>query len=149
MSHTREPWHLGEYELDPGERGFDGTLFVPPTEDEIAEAEAGGYDPSPYIVAQRVHRADAERIVACVNACAKIDTQALEALKPGDLAEVWPDGERLRRQRDELLAAAEAMLDVYDLLTDNGYAYNRAIVFGRDVVTALRAAVARAKGVQP
>lgn len=48
------------------------------------------------------------RIVACVNACAGIDTEALESTKTGELCELvaWKI-EQVEKQRDDLLAALE------------------------------------------
>ena len=49
---------------------------------------------------------DASRIVACVNACAGLPTEVLERYK---LGVIGVDYKSTKQQRDELLAAAEAI----------------------------------------
>lgn len=84
-----------------GERGF-----------EVA------YEPGLEQVCQNVTEANARRIVACWNACAGIETYALE-LMTGDLSihsqltrqrqgKMTPKAVEYRKQRDELLKALQA-----------------------------------------
>jgi len=65
---------------------------------------------------------DARRIVACVNACAGIDTELLEIIEDNDktLAGVIANVEK---QRDELLAAFQRFMDSHEECTDfDGFA---------------------------
>ena len=53
--------------------------------------------------------ANARRIVACVNACAGIPSDMLEAMPSGPVS-LLPMYARIEKQRDDLLAAAENVL---------------------------------------
>ena len=57
-------------------------------------------------IAHGLSEEDARRIVACVNACAGIPTEVLERYKLGIIG---VDYKLTKQQRDELLAAAEAI----------------------------------------
>lgn len=70
--HTPTPWHLGTMLVDPGVEGWDGTIQAPPTPDDVADAQARGYDPAPYTVAEVGDEADARLIVTAVNAHADL-----------------------------------------------------------------------------
>ena len=67
-------------------------------------------------------KADARRIVACVNACAGIDTDALEQYGDGNLEALF----KMQSERDELLSALEEITaDYKDMLDcDYGREYN-------------------------
>lgn len=85
--HTKEPWTyqkecVGNYQIAHDHSGA-GTLEV---------------------TANTITEANARRIVACVNACAEIDTEVLEkhAGQQGLMIYLMSD---LVKQRDELLAA--------------------------------------------
>lgn len=67
---NRGDWFLGESQLDPGEWGFDGTIWCPPTAQdmEAEKADPTRYAAEPYLIAEHVSKPDAERIVVCVNA---------------------------------------------------------------------------------
>lgn len=92
-----------------GERGF-----------EVA------YEPGLEQVCQNVTEANARRIVACWNACAGIETYALE-LMTGDLSihsqltrqrqgKMTPKAVEYRKQRDELLKAVKVVLRDYEVV---------------------------------
>lgn len=68
MSHTKEPWEWLEHKFNSPP--FEGTL----------DHECGIYPPDGEIgpVAIASGKADARRIVACVNACAGVTTEELE-----------------------------------------------------------------------
>lgn len=89
--HTKEPWstdYMGSGEADIV--GSGGASII---------CGSTGY----------VSDADARRIVACVNACAEIDTEMLEIVVENDktLSGVIADTER---QRDELLVALKKIV---------------------------------------
>lgn len=54
-------WFVGRSELDPGEEGFDGTVWAAPT--PAAEAACGGHA-EPYLVAERVPEEELARLIA-------------------------------------------------------------------------------------
>lgn len=93
MSHTPEPWHAGD----------NSTIIY--ANDGFAVANAtvfhGRSEPDTSV-------ANARRIVACVNACAGIPTERLEAMHRGP-ADLMPMYARLEQQRDELLTICEEL----------------------------------------
>ncbi len=127
MSHTPEPWEAvtpcpGQccwlLQQVRNEHGMFGRISYPEMSEE-----------------------DANRIVACVNACAGISTDALEeAARTGKRV-----AEMLQQQRDELLAAAKNYADMYlqDERDERGMCYD--MQHHEDVV-ALFAAIAKAEG---
>ena len=66
-----EPWLATSWDCNPAVIGPGGTR-----DDLIAWCTVGGQQA----------KADARRIVACVNACVGVDTAELEGLEPGDVA---------------------------------------------------------------
>ena len=113
--HTNEPWHVGESD-------FTGTDILCADEEQIASVEI---------------EANARRIVACVNACAGIPTEALEdgsARAERDQLREMTGGTfyEIKKQRDELMKALEHQCEV---LNRNGYSTNKA-----------QEAIARVKG---
>ncbi|WP_406850092.1 hypothetical protein [Chromobacterium phragmitis] len=98
MEHTKEPWRA------------DGRYILPAGADHhtvaIASARSYGEDGTD---AER--DANARRIVACVNALAHISTEQLES---GEMLHVGQALADVTRQRDQLLAALEALLAVFE-----------------------------------
>lgn len=97
MSHTKEPWSIDEY----------WQVFAESIGEYVAvtEVEDDGRIP-PEIVA-----ANARRIVACVNACAGIKTQDLEAMRGTSILEKANSSfDSVHKQRDELLSVLEDLL---------------------------------------
>ena len=97
MQHTKEPWNGKNIPLTASALERVGFYIVftnnPATKDEA--------------------EANARRIVACVNACAGISTETLEAMPAGPSA--------IERQREQLLAATQYAIARYpDLATDIG-----------------------------
>ena len=96
MSHTKEPWSFSpENGLEWGvEAGKWGVAIC-------ADAPGDG-----------TSEANARRIVACVNACAGISTDALEIgrMSPDAFHENESRADKAEQQRDELLAALEHIL---------------------------------------
>ena len=88
--HTPEPWSV-----DPDSTDYYASILDADGADTIL---LGDY------VDWWMTKANARRIVACVNACAGIETGHLEKYGLPDLAQKISD---LRKQRDELLAALE------------------------------------------
>lgn len=89
-AHTPEPWHC-----------YNDAIFGPADINmPIAHVLSSSYDESSLVAT------DGRRIVACVNACIDIDTEALEIISkyrnemPGYLTY-----SQLKQQRDDLLAA--------------------------------------------
>lgn len=116
--HTKEPWRLGR----------PGTVVA----DEPVP-DMGGADDVEYYgghcVAESIVERNARRIVACVNACAGIPIEIIEANLSGGLP--WEFAEQLdaKMLRDELLAAAKkAIAECADLVaTPAGDALESAI----------------------
>ena len=126
--HTKEPWDWSEHKFNSAP--FEGTL----------DAECGIYPPlgesGPVAIASG--KENARRIVACVNACAGIPTDDLEACPDRGLFHLADHANQLVIQRDELLAALENLLKAADLF----FAENEGLC-GREQA---RAAIASAKG---
>lgn len=94
-AHTKEPWVVRH-----------GTAVM----------DAQGVKIGSAISVSRIYdqnQANAQRIVACVNACAGIDQAALEAAqKPGAVLQMIADQTHdLAAQRDALLSALEALYE--------------------------------------
>ena len=94
MSHTKEPWSM----LDTGR------------DIHINKSGGVGFIGSIHIYEHRAEqcRENARRIVACVNACAGLPTDTLETIPSWSSAGVKTLADVVK-QRDELLAAAEAI----------------------------------------
>ena len=122
MSHTKEPWRLGRF---TGPASYEAVRETVGATDIVVDTETGVY-----VLAQCNNnfpedaKANARRIVACVNACAGIETHELELMtgrmsiasqiKACDAIYATAEAKATRRskfarQRDELLAAAEAI----------------------------------------
>lgn len=99
--HTPEPWRA----FNNGE----GVVGVGTDHSDVCwtRIEEGGWLDSDRTIDTDYE--NARRIVACINACAGIDTELLEIIEDNDktLAGVIANVEK---QRDELLAALEGML---------------------------------------
>lgn len=103
--HTMEPWSVREL----GEDCFITAAIEPgmPYGPEIMGDDYTGYG------GEERKKADARRIVACVNACAGISTEALEACRSGGERQGELERKMLEKQRDALLAAAEKFIHAY------------------------------------
>lgn len=96
-NHTPEPWSFSIEEVFDNDgvpesviRGIDGRACV------AVAIDFGPNNPG-------MREANARRIVACVNACAGVDTELLEAYSA--------PFSKLRDERDELLAACQTTLE--------------------------------------
>ena len=133
MSHTKEPWAteyrktaLGQYSqevFDSEGQVIASMAWYPVKVSETTTATN--------------REANARRIVACVNACAGIPTEALEdgsARAERDQLREMTGGTfyEIKKQRDELMKALEHQCEV---LNRNGYSTNKA-----------QEAIARVKG---
>ncbi len=97
--HTPEPWEWGDVEIDC------------PTDDFYSEAIKAGPAEVPSLSNPERAEADARRIVACVNACAGIPTEDLEASVPGSLRMAVTALETIeadQKSRDNDIVAREA-----------------------------------------
>ena len=107
MSHTKEPWAVSEEVFDNDGihesviRGLNGRATIAVTLD------FGDNNPG-------MREANARRIVACINACAGIPIDMIEAM-PNGPASLLPMYARLEKQRDELLAALEYVISDLEL----------------------------------
>lgn len=95
MSHTKEPWRVCGRTVS----GPKGLLIEDSYGEAIAVVHEGGCD----------DEADARRIVAAVNACAGIPTDALESGVARQVLDEIEAAVKLEKQRDELLAALEEL----------------------------------------
>lgn len=121
MSHTKEPWRVsGTGHLCAGDK------VIP-------------YDDL---------KADARRIVACVNACAELPTEDLDRFGLGLIEKLREDEAfSLIKQRDELLAALKGLIEGGDnCVTDRDEV--SAILRFADANKAARAAIAKAEAKQ-
>lgn len=136
--HTPEPWHLCEVENETGRIKH----LVPVDAEKMSLLTiVENYQAT---FAAIYNDDDARRIVACVNACAEIDTELLEIIADNDktLAGVIAN---IEKQRDELLAALESMVREFD------YTCGDKVFLERNRTQALynaRAAIASVKGEQ-
>lgn len=104
--HTPEPWSV-----DPDSTDYYASILDADGADTILLGDYGDW---------WMTKANARRIVACVNACAGIETGHLEKYGLPDLAQKISD---LRKQRDELLKALERFMDSHEECTDfDGFA---------------------------
>ncbi len=130
MTHTAEPWRLGRF---TGPSSYEEARETCGITDVVADTNDG-----PYVLAgcninfPDDARANARRIVVCVNACAGISDEALDSwMNPpeggfGHPHGPWPAhiislqraAETLRHQRNDLLAAIETTLDENGHLAD-------------------------------
>lgn len=128
--HTKEPWRLGRF---TGPASYEEVREMCGAMDVVADTDNG-----PYVLAgcninfPDDARANASRIVACVNACAGISDEALESwMNPPDGGFGHPHGpwpahiislqratEIVAQQRDDLMAAIRLTLDENGHLAD-------------------------------
>ena len=103
MSHTKEPWRIGRF---TGPSCYEKVRETCGSMDVVADTETG-----PYVLAGCNHnfpddaKANARRIVACVNSCAGISTKNLEDNIP--IRELARRYNAIIKQRDDLMAALE------------------------------------------
>lgn len=129
--HTNEPWHAAEITRD-------SDTFV-----KICHANGGtiaklwiDVDDSDFSDGQR---ADARRIVACVNACEGVDTELLEEGElDNPVMKIVKEKSELKQQCDELLAALE---EVHRIASGSNMTHNMMVI--RDHCAD---AIAKAKG---
>jgi hypothetical protein len=93
MIHTQEPWYVAHHQFIYA----DGHLLIGQT------ACPNALSDNP-VATQAIN---AERIVACVNACAGISTETLVEYGDGNLEALY----KMQQQRDELLAMIQDFLD--------------------------------------
>ena len=91
--------------------------------------------------------ANAERLVACWNACQGIDTADLKSGSVSIIQKLHDDvAQRVLEQRDELLAALQGIIGYFD--SGNSVDVSQATIkAGSDEVKAARAAIAKVDGV--
>ena len=106
--HTPEPWEFGYGQTREFGMCLGIGLNSVPDWHVVAVV-------SPADSVNHADEANARRIVACVNACAGIETGHLEKYGLPDFAQKISD---LREQRDELLAALKRFMDSHEECTD-------------------------------
>jgi len=97
--HTPGPWHVSDY------------LAADMSHRAACVRDAAGWSVA-YLPGPVSGKADARRIVACVNACEGVDTDALPEI-PGGVAGLLTVTQSLKQQRDELRAALIKLVDVF------------------------------------
>jgi hypothetical protein len=99
-----------------------------------------------YVIDKAQSEANARRIVACVNACEGISTEALE--HRGHLLQAEDSIiKRLNAEHAELLAAAKLTIDLYDSENDpSRTTFSEIVEMYCASDNALRAAIAKAEG---
>lgn len=106
MSHTKEPWSASTFTYFPariaGHRNDGESTFIA---DCASHEGASG--------ANEEDKANTRRIIACVNACAGIGTEYLEKFG----GTTFNDFKRVKRQRDELLAALKGLFNEFGELS--------------------------------
>ena len=105
MSHTKEPWRIGRF---AGPASYEVVRETVGATDIVVDTETGVY-----VLAQCNNnfpedaKANARRIVACVNACAGLPTDTLKTIPSWSSAGVKTLADVVK-QRDELLMALSA-----------------------------------------
>lgn len=98
QQHTPEPWGINEWPQPDASIAI-GAIGTPLIARVILRD-----------VSINEQKANARRIVACVNACAQITTDELESIPPtGGMLGPRDDVARIAKQRDELLSALMGM----------------------------------------
>ncbi len=95
QKHTPEPWRIGSQSKD--------IIYLQ------GDEPRGELGPSGNWIDCNT-AANARRIVACVNACAGIETGTLEKLGFGGARKVPPNIRKIEQQRDQLRAVLEGLL---------------------------------------
>lgn len=124
-SHTREPWELYRNGQSVGDaRGYAVCDVWPRGDDQLASEEG---------------KANARRIVACVNACSGISN---EMLADDCFSKMMKDRDSLLAERNELLEALEMVI------ADKSPSYHDCIDDGEQECAwcVARSAIAKAKG---
>jgi len=140
MSHTPEPWEVwtSNSHIRISSCGRDGDVCC-------ATIASDG------MAVLSISIADAERIVACINACAGLPQDALDG--GWTAAGISQYAKKLEQQRDELLAALVNLLNVSDEPPDSNCSChisppcNDCVDNGgmREVIQGARSAIAKAK----
>jgi hypothetical protein len=114
--HTKEPWRIGVRKNNYKIEGSKEEMEILQRLGKVSfEALSIGMDEEQIAIIplDESSEANARRIVACVNACAGINTEDLQGIidgtdkRPPWLTMAWEEIERIRKQRDELLGALE------------------------------------------
>lgn len=108
--HTKEPWEV------VGKQGY--TVWAG---DEIIVS-------SNLVRGSKTGKANARRIVACVNALEGVPTDFLEKYKRLDAENLAQENAHLKQQRDELLAVLKSAIPPLDLYKAYGWADREKIV---------------------
>lgn len=157
MSHTKEPWAIGRDDRP----GMQWNNHIVSLNDQNQTICFMSHDNTPE---NEEGEANAQRIVACVNACAGIQTEHLERCNAiGAVDEILAERNELKKQRDELLAALECVLttrnaeakasmefnNAAENYSDDSIehaAYEKAMIKASNAESEARAAIASVKG---
>jgi hypothetical protein len=100
MKHTKEPWTLWQSERDGCAVLSVGPSSVPANKTDVI------CDIAFLLTINETQKANARRIIACVNACSGMTTEGLETFNVNkEMRELAEERAKYKRQRDELLAA--------------------------------------------
>ena len=108
--YTKGPWSFGDVSPDGSLLIVSGKRrrYVANVQVHQAPRAAGAFE-------EMERKANARRIVACVNACDGISTDELEEIsRTGGMLGPREDVARTAKQRDELLEALEEMVRTFD-----------------------------------
>jgi hypothetical protein len=139
--HTREPWEWSWANWRGEIEDRHAYIAGDPSEDDEGTSHTGVCRVEGNATSRDVTEANARRIVACVNACHTIPTDALEHAQD---QLIRPLAEALGGINAELLAAAEKLL-AWEASLDG----NLDCPHGQDAVARLQGAVHRARGAAP
>ena len=135
--HTPEPWISNGLSI---KQDFQMIGLGPESGQTIA-CVMGGDKSGPHFVESNTEvEANARRIVACVNACAGIPTDDLEQCPSGGLFHLADHANELVKQREELLAALEAVNESAVCFAKNEYSISAyAISKVEDAIASVKA----------
>jgi hypothetical protein len=106
--HTKEPWSLNRHGAVIGGPVIEYTNGS--AQSQIAMVVGADW------MKEGETSSNARRIVACVNACVHVSTEALEAAAPGQmktsLDRLCAEIERIEQQRDQLIEALQSISDI-------------------------------------
>jgi hypothetical protein len=143
--HTREPWEWSWANWCGEIEGYYAYIAGDPSEDEEGTSHTGVCRVEGNATSRDVTEANARRIVACVNACRAIPTDALEHAQD---QLIGPLAEALGGINAELLAAAESVLAGLNYRIDEATKNGQRVPLFQGIA-ALADAIAKARGAAP
>lgn len=141
QKHTPEPWRVECDEYDDGNDGCQARAWPTVWAGDIELIGAEGFYSE---LGRDFDIANARRIVACVNACAGLSTEILEAYPASDIIRTPFGGliraEKAERQRDQLIDLVARALPYIECLTeDRAYKVDHVAKFVDEIAAAIAA----------